>query len=168
MELKRSRLIQKTAGRIFFSAILSSLLFTSCSEVKPEEITPGTPCAHCKMGIVDMRFHSEIVTTKGRHLHFDSIECMLDYLDSQSSGTKAVWVSDYLHKGNLMDFERSVLLRSEKIGSPMGADLSAYENREEAESMKKKSGAGEILSSADVKEYIRTGWKKSQKLNFQK
>jgi len=152
---------------VFFLVIfLNSFFSGNCGEVKPELMEKGTHCAHCKMAIADMKFHSEIVTKKGRHVHFDSIECLLYYLDSVEQNPKAVWVGEYRQKGILLDFEKSVFLISDKIISPMGANLSAYRNRQDAESTASGISGSRIMNPAEVREYIRNNWKNNRNLKF--
>ena len=57
------------------------------------------------MQISDERFGAALVTTKGRTVKFDSIECLLVYYKQAASANDvaSVWVSDFRHPGDLLN-----------------------------------------------------------------
>ena len=60
---------------VLFIAIIT---LVSCT-VEEKPIIYGTDdCALCKMLIMDQRYGTEIVTTKGRVYKFDAIECLVE------------------------------------------------------------------------------------------
>src|SRR5690554_4470874 len=65
--------------------LVSVILLASCG-VKPEPIAFGEDhCTHCRMNIADPKFGAELVTDKGRVYKFDALECMVPYLQENSS-----------------------------------------------------------------------------------
>ncbi len=127
--------------------LLSLLFFLVGCEVKPKKINFGTDACHfCKMTIVDTQHAAQFVTTKGKAYKFDAIECMVNQLKVwDGPEIKLTLVSDYSNQTELIDAKNATYLISESIPSPMGAFLSSFEMRENAERIKSESG-GEILT----------------------
>ena len=126
---------------------LSLLLLLVGCEIKPEKINYGTDACHfCKMTIVDTQHAAQFVTTKGKAYKFDAIECMVNQLKSwDGPKIKLTLVSDYSNQAELIDAKDATYLISESIPSPMGAFLSSFKKKENAERIKSESG-GEILT----------------------
>jgi copper chaperone NosL len=129
----------------------------ACSQ-QPEPINFGTDdCIHCKMTIEDQRFGAEIVTKKGKILKFDATECMINYLRKGKISEEEVagfYVIDFSNPQKLIDAKKAVYLISPNLPSPMGANLSAFSSRSNADSQKQISG-GEIYNWDEVKEKIK-------------
>ncbi len=97
-------------------------------------------CHYCSMTIVDKQHAAEFVTKKGRSYVFDASECMLNHLKEIDSTTVALFfVNDYNTPGELIDATQATYLISKNIPSPMGAFLSAFATKEEAEYALSKS-----------------------------
>ncbi len=109
------------------------IFLVACTSA-PRPVKYGTDnCIRCRMTIVEQGFGAEIVTKKGKILTFDSIECMLKYYlaNAGSKETYAyIMVTDATKPGLLIDADKAVYLKSEKLPSPMGENLSAYSNSE--------------------------------------
>jgi copper chaperone NosL len=81
-------------------------LVVACAPGRPESIALNSDaCTYCRMLISDGRFAAAIVTTHGRTVKFDSIECLVAYYRQASAAhdVASVWVSDYRHPGTLID-----------------------------------------------------------------
>jgi len=118
------------------------LILVSCTP-KPQTINYGADaCNFCRMTIVDAQHAAELVSTKGKAYKFDAIECMVQYLQDNKEQTYAFQlVNNYLEAGQLIDATQSTFLVSPNIPSPMGANLSAFENKTVAtEWQEEKSG----------------------------
>ncbi len=129
----------KTAVKIFaFILILSSF---SC-QVAPVPIEYGTDSCHfCKMTIVDKVHASEIVTNKGKVYKFDAIECMINFANNFNREEIALYLCNELSTSeNLINAEEATFLISENIPSPMGAFLSAFGDKSEAERVQNVKG----------------------------
>ena len=133
------------------------LLFISC-EVKQQPIVYGSDACHfCKMTIVDKQHASELVTNKGKAFKFDAIECLVNYINAGDVDTNEIGlllVSNYPEKDHLVDAKTATYLISEKIPSPMGYNLSAFEKKEEAEKTHKAKG-GQIYTWNELIEKIK-------------
>lgn len=139
-----------------FIIIFSFLFLLHCSSDKPDDISPGKePCEYCKMKITDIRFNAQAITTKGRHYHFDSIECLLAW--SSESELKKRWVKDYSSR-EWIELEKAILFQSKELKSPMGAGFSAYHSSEELEKVKKEYSGNEI-SLEEALLYLKKEWK---------
>ena len=136
------------------------LLLVACSD-KPEPIFFGEDnCSYCRMQISDVRYGGELITNKGKAYKFDSAECMTAYILKNHKGsddTKSLWVIDFKNPENLTDAKSAVYLHSEKLGSPMGMNLTAFANLNDAEIVAKEY-SGEIIRWDDVKNIVSEKW----------
>jgi copper chaperone NosL len=136
----------------FFLFLLTISFFTSC-KVTPKEIQYGQDHCHlCDMTVVDSTHASEYTTKKGRSYPFDSEECLIWKLqkDNNEKDMAYILVADYNHPGKLIDAKSAFYLISEKIKSPMGANLSAFSSKEDAQKAQKQYG-GKIYDWNQIK-----------------
>ncbi len=140
--------------------LASGLLFNACSD-KPEAIAFGKDeCANCKMSISDQRFGAVLVTKKSKNYKFDSIECMLGFLQDKKLEEAEVateWVVDFMQPGNLVPARKAWYLKSEKVPSPMGLDLSAYSSKESYEQAHANNG-GDLYYFDSVRLLVAKEW----------
>ncbi|MDH5597826.1 MAG: nitrous oxide reductase accessory protein NosL, partial [Cyclobacteriaceae bacterium] len=104
--------------------------------------------------IVDARHAAQLVTDKGKQFKYDAIECMV--LDMKGKGDVSVGllaVGDYSNPGELIDAYKATFLISEGIPSPMGANLSAFLNKDSAENLHSQHG-GNLYNWKEIFEYI--------------
>jgi copper chaperone NosL len=129
---------------IFLILILSTAV--SCS-TDPEQINFGTDqCALCRMNISEQRFGAEIVTKKGKIFKYDGAECMLNAVSLGNvnyDDAAGFYVIDAANPKQLTDAVNATYLISEKLPSPMGANLSAYNKKSDADANQKQYG-GEL------------------------
>lgn len=121
------------------------VLYVSC--IRNEPVLPEIgreKCAHCSMSIVDLRFHSQLLTEKGRRYYFDSIECLRAYEKTNSFPVRSSWVADFEHPKKMIVASEAVYVRSSEIRSPMGQGMLSFSSRERAEIFL-KNRAGEII-----------------------
>ncbi len=131
--------------------LIISALFTACTPTA-EPISFGEDmCAHCKMTIVDEPFAAEVVTQKGKVYKFDAIECMVEYLKIKQADEMAMMlVRDYENPKEWQDAIQCNYLISKDLPSPMGAGLSAWLSKENAEAVQAQKG-GEVYDWAGLK-----------------
>lgn len=117
------------------------LLLISCN-VSPKQINYGSDgCHFCKMTIVDKVHAAEIVTKKGKVYMFDATECMIHFMDEFDTTEIELYLSnDYTTPEVLIDASKATFLISENIPSPMGAFLSAFKNKADAEKIQAEKG----------------------------
>ncbi|HEY9220068.1 MAG TPA: nitrous oxide reductase accessory protein NosL [Lutibacter sp.] len=139
--------------RLFIGTIVL-LLIISC-KVEPEAIEYGKDqCSFCKMNIVDQMHSAQMVTTKGKQFKFDSIECMVNYLDqNKEEKTALLLVADYGNPGEMTEAEKATYLITPAIKSPMGANLSAFSAKNRVEEVQQKN-QGEIYTWETVKQKL--------------
>ncbi len=92
---------------------------------KPEPFAfDSDACTCCRMLISDGRFAAAIVSTHGRTVKLDSIECLLAYYRQASAAhdVASVWVSDYRHPGTLLDASTARFIDIGDGRTPMGAE----------------------------------------------
>lgn len=122
------------------------LSFGSC-EIKPADIHYGMDSCHfCKMTIVDQQHAAQYVTKKGKQFKFDAVECLFNELSEKGMDhIELMLVSDYFVPGKMTDATQATYLVSEKIKSPMGANLSSFASFEEAKEVLASHG-GELYT----------------------
>ena len=130
------------------------LVFISCA-IEPSKIAYGQDACHfCKMTIVEETHAAQIVTKKGKAFKYDAIECLLNDLENHEKEDIALYlVTDYLTPQKLIDAKTATFLISKSIQSPMGANLSAFENRNEIEEYAKNE-EDKIFDWADLQKHF--------------
>ena len=122
-----------------YSLLLLLLLYFSCN-VSPQAIDYGNDACHfCKMTIVDKLHGTEIVTKKGKIYKFDATECMIHFLEDVDQSTIKMFLTNhYSEPETLIDATKATFLISKNIPSPMGAFITAFETKPDAESVQSK------------------------------
>jgi copper chaperone NosL len=110
--------------------LITGLIFGSCStEPQPIEYH-ADQCAECKMMISDQRFGAELVTKKGKIFKYDAAECLVRAVKVKGESEFAhIMVTDFKSPTQLIDATSATYLISELRPSPMGANLSAYKEK---------------------------------------
>ena len=129
-----------------YSVIALLLLLIGCN-ASPQDIDYGNDgCHFCKMTIVDKVHAAEVVTKKGKVYKFDATECMINFMkEFESSEIKFYLSNNYTEPEALIDATKATFLISENIPSPMGAFLSAFKNKADAEKFQAAKG-GDLYS----------------------
>lgn len=140
--------------KIIFSFCIICLL-ASC-EVGSEPINYGSDhCQYCSMTIVDKQHASEIVTKKGKTYKFDAIECMINFHKEHPEQEVAMFlVSDFKEPGKLVSAPPATFLLSDKIASPMAANVSGFSSEEAARKTQTEVG-GELFSWDSLLIYLK-------------
>jgi copper chaperone NosL len=135
---------------LVMSMFMSMLL--SCS-TDPEPIDYGTDqCDNCRMTIMDNKFGSEIVTKKGKVYKFDAAECMVRFVKQgkvTDEDIESRLVTDASKPGQFINAYKAIYLISENFPSPMGANLSAYGSKTDAEKFQ-KDFSGELKTWDEI------------------
>lgn len=131
------------------------LLFFSCN-VSPQAIDYGNDgCYFCSMTIVDKIHAAEIVTNKGKVYKFDATECMINFMDEFDTSEIELYLSNnYTEPETLIDATQATFIISENIPSPMGAFLSAFKNKVEAEKVQTEKG-GNLYSWNELLAHLK-------------
>lgn len=134
------------------------LLLTMCAR-GPEPINFGEDnCAHCSMRIMNPKFGSELITSKGKIYKFDSIECMLAETAKYKEGEIAsMWVPNFNNDKEFLNLNEAFILRSSKIKSPMALNLLAFKSESELLENENKYG-GEEMSVKEAIDYVQSKW----------
>lgn len=121
---------------------LALLLIVFSCNVAPQAIDYGQDgCHFCKMTIVDKVHAAEIVTKKGKVYKFDATECMISFRNDFDTSEVELYLSNnYTEPEALIDATKATFLISKEIPSPMGAFLSAFESKEEAQKFQSEKG----------------------------
>lgn len=130
----------------FLTLLSTALLMVSCA-VEAQPIQFGKDqCRFCRMTIVDRQHAAQAVTKKGKQRPFDSIECLVnDIVKSDSESELSLIRVCHYGQSRMIPAQAATYLISEKIKSPMGANLSAFESADQAREAQKMHG-GELFS----------------------
>ncbi|MBS1614604.1 MAG: nitrous oxide reductase accessory protein NosL [Bacteroidetes bacterium] len=137
------------------AGLISILIFFSSCQNGPTPIQVGKDnCNFCKMGIADARFGAEVVSKKGKAWKFDDVHCLLGFLKEGSlkaEEIKEVYLTRYDGDHKLMPAEKSFLLHSENLRSPMGGNVAAFENTQSVQAAEQEFG-GESISWENLRQ----------------
>lgn len=126
-----------------FTLLLLALFIVSC-QPKERPIEYGhEECKYCKMNIVDNRYGTEVVTNKSKVYVFDSVECLVDFLQRDVDDINQIslmMITPFDQPGTLVGVEKAWFLHSKELPSPMGMFLSAFASKEKAEQFQEKFG----------------------------
>lgn len=102
-------------------------LVWSCTP-KTEPINYGEDqCAFCKMSIVDDKYATETVTSKGKVYKYDDISCMIRHLRTMENTDFAFRVvNNFNNPKEFLDVEKAFFIQSDQYGSPMGGNTAAF------------------------------------------
>ena len=139
--------------RTIISVLAIVVIFTSCT-IEPKPIAYGSDMCHsCQMAIVDPIHAAEIVTTKGKVFKFDASECMISYTETIGKEKISLFMTNCFEKPReLIDSQKAIYLVSKNLPSPMGAFLTAFQTKEEAEETKAKLG-GKLYEWANLPKF---------------
>ena len=142
--------------KLFVLLFMINLIF-ACS-IEPSKIEYGQDACHfCQMTIVEKTHAAQIVTKKGKSYKYDAVECMLNDLEERDNSTIELFlVTDYLNPTNLIDAKIATYLISPAIKSPMGANLSAFNTKEDAETFV-KSDSDKLLNWQEIQARWQSG-----------
>lgn len=134
--------------KIIFVFSLFVVILTSCNK-QPEPITYGEDeCEFCKMMVMDKCYGAELVTDKGKVYKFDSVECLVGYIDNQKFNEEdysSVWVGNYANPGNLIDASKAIYLKNDELRSPMGLNVLAAETQDQFNFIFNKNGGKRLV-----------------------
>lgn len=129
VKIRKNTPKRKTAKQIknhALATVVLTLFITSCSR-GPVPIEYGKDeCALCRMTIMDKRFGSETVNSKGKAYKFDSVECLVNYTNNNDVADYKNYVTQFDKPGELVEAENVQYLISEDIPSPMGENISVH------------------------------------------
>ncbi|HET9452797.1 MAG TPA: nitrous oxide reductase accessory protein NosL [Gemmatimonadaceae bacterium] len=100
-------------------------MVAACATGTPAIALGTATCAECRMLITDGRFGAVAVTSTGKQIEFDSVDCLIDYLrEHPTTDARAIWVADAAAPGALIHAERASFVREGALRPPMGTLVS--------------------------------------------
>ena len=135
--------------------VLISLLLVGSCNTGPQPIDYGNDgCHFCFMTIVDKIHGAELITDKGKVYKFDAAECVVNYLNENKAMPVGSLLTNYYEAPTeLITIEEATFLICEKLPSPMGANLTAFKTKENADNMQAKMG-GKIYTWDALKKHF--------------
>ena len=146
--------------RVRLQAVLAMVAIPAACSSGPRAIRAGEDrCAFCLMGLAEERFATELITRKGRIYTFDSIECIVRYLEADPGiAVRSVWVTDYESPLRLLEARKAFFAQSESIRSPMGLGVAAFGSAAARDALLDKSG-GRALGWDEIRDLVATEWR---------
>ena len=140
LSYRRRRIGPATAGAL--------LAATACA-ANPHIMFGTDACAECRMVISDRRFGAVLVTSTGKSLPFDSVDCLLEYLQSHpQQERKGTYVVDASVPGTLLPAEQAMYVVDGALRPPMGSTV-AYAGA--------RSSDGRSLSWLALQQHVTEG-----------
>ncbi|WP_432410069.1 nitrous oxide reductase accessory protein NosL [Rasiella sp. SM2506] len=138
----------------FCFVTIALFLMASCT-TGPKSIDYGNDgCHSCKMTIIDKIHGAELITDKGKVFKFDATECMLNYImANEELSARSLLTNYYETPTALIPTKEATFLISEKMPSPMGANLTAFKTKESAVKMQIEKG-GELYTWETLKNHL--------------
>lgn len=109
------------------AAVALGVTLAACSGGPPPIAYGAAECGYCRMRIGDPRFGAELITTTGKVIQFDAVECLASYYASLTdrASVRELWVSDYARPGTLIPAATARYGHVASVGTPMGRGLVA-------------------------------------------
>lgn len=105
-------------------AVLGTAIAASACAANPHIAFGTDHCAECRMIIADRRFGAMLVTSTGKTFEFDSVDCLLEYLERNAAADhRGTWVVDASRPGTLIPAVGAVFLRQGALRPPMGSTV---------------------------------------------
>ena len=121
-------------GRPRGIAVLGTAIAASACASDPHIAFGTDTCAQCRMVIADRRFGAVLVSNTGKSFEFDSVDCLLDYLEGTTGfKVRGTWVADASRPGTLIHAAKAVFVRQGALKPPMGNTV-AFSSLEAARS----------------------------------
>jgi copper chaperone NosL len=121
-------------------------------------------CDYCRMFFQEKKFGGEVETLGDSILIFDASECMAAFMIAGKiplAQVKKMWSVNYLAPNIPVDAGKAWYLHSDKLMSPMEANIAAFPTMQAADSVRLKLG-GETMDWEGVLHFIRTRWFQKQ------
>ena len=136
-------------------ASLAALALATACATNPHIAFGVDGCAECRMLISDRRFGAVLVTSTGKAFTFDSVDCLLEYLERRPGAVvRGAWVVNAAQPGSLIPAEDAVYVQQGAVRPPMGVTV-AFRSRETA-----RETAGLTLETFDWQD-VRSGTESS-------
>jgi nitrous oxidase accessory protein len=141
-------------------ALAGAAVTAGCGSPEPRALVYGSDaCDHCLMGLAGPGHGTELLTPTGRAYTFDSIECMVGFLDAMEDPEEvhSLWVTDFAEPEVLIPAEKAFFLASPTLTSPMGLGLTGFARVEDRDGAVNAFG-GEALDWNGVRELVAARW----------
>lgn len=141
--------------------LLSTIFLAGCGARGPVPIIYGTDlCDYCDMTIADKAFGTELVTTKGKILKYDSIECLAaaEYERGSDADIHSRWTTDFNNPGQFLATDQAIIVATDRQKSPMGIGLVAVSSRSAADDLIAAKG-GQVVSWKKTIQIVVESWK---------
>jgi copper chaperone NosL len=143
---------------LLFTGLTAPLL--SQQEMTMRVTYDSSRCDYCRMLFQEKKFGGELQTASDSILVFDASECQAAYVIGGKislSNIKKQWSVNYRNPGFLVDANKAWYVHSDKLMSPMEANIAAFASKQEADSVRSKLG-GELMDWNGVVHFIRVRW----------
>lgn len=106
--------------------LVAALLVLGCTSAPPQIALDLDECRFCRMIISDERFASAAITSGGRTVRFDSIECLAGWVAAEDEPPRALWVTDRDRPGTLIPADEARFAKVAGEHTPMGGGWQGF------------------------------------------
>jgi copper chaperone NosL len=111
-------------GRGRAIGVAGAVFAAACATGTPSIALGVATCSECRMLITDARFGGVALTSTGRQLDFDSVDCLRAYLGRHPADVASVWVADAAAPGALIPAADARFVSAGAVRPPMGRTVS--------------------------------------------
>ena len=148
----------KIGMKKYVLGLLAAIAVIGCS-FETEPIDYGKDiCAFCKMTIMDKRFGTELVTSKGKVFKFDDLGCMIKYMKTSElheADCKHIVMNNFEKPGDFVSFKQAIFVKTSSISSPMLGNVVSFDNETAAQNFAKSDTTSKSLSWIQVNELLK-------------
>lgn len=117
----------------FLSLAVLIISGTACNNKQAVPIKLNVDnCDHCKMTVADLKFGTELITSKGRVYKFDDLKCLVVYSKENQLQHATYYVPDHNDPTQLLPAEKAFYVKGENVRTPMNGNIASFAKQADA------------------------------------
>ncbi len=119
-------------------AVVVGVVLAACSTLQPLPIRSGETCYGCRQVIGDPRLAAEVIDASGHAFKFDTVECLVRYLNAHpDEKVSGVFVADY-RTGRLVSATSAQYVKGNVDPRSLKKGYAAFSSSAEAQAFAKE------------------------------
>ncbi len=125
---------------------------SACNTKQAEPIKLNVDnCEQCKMTVADLKFATELITSKGRVYKFDDLKCMVKYTKENQLQKATYFVPDHNDPSHLLPAEKAFFVKGDNVRTPMNGSIASFALEQSANSFASETQAALITWEEVIK-----------------